>query len=367
MNNDMIWDVAIAGAGIVGLACAQALQQRGYQVIVLDKSRGVGGRVATRRLYQTCVDHGIPTLQCGPQDAASYREWVANLVSQGVLQPWPLTARHRVTQRLSSLEYPINSEFNDEINDADENTNGTSQHYYAPAGITAIAKSLATNLPLQLGQRVVAIHLHRNPAIWQVQTEPTTETETALTVQAKALILAMPAPQALELCLPLQASGLSTSVLNALAQVTFAPCLTAIASYNPTIPWQSLPWAELSCCADPTVMQILADCSKREMPCGPQFVFHSTSTFATQHLESTDLAAVGQLMVSSAQRHVPWLANPEHLQVHRWRYAIATGGHPGHALNGALDLPLWICGDWCTGSRLQDAFAVGQAVAKQMA
>ena len=43
-----MFDVAIIGAGLAGLTCAQQLHQAGYRVVIVEKSRGVGGRVATR-------------------------------------------------------------------------------------------------------------------------------------------------------------------------------------------------------------------------------------------------------------------------------------------------------------------------------
>ena len=41
--------IAVVGAGIAGAACAASLQQAGVQVTLFDKSRGVGGRMSTRR------------------------------------------------------------------------------------------------------------------------------------------------------------------------------------------------------------------------------------------------------------------------------------------------------------------------------
>ena len=43
--------VAIIGAGLAGLSCAQALVQSGHQVHVFDKSRGPSGRMSTRRRH----------------------------------------------------------------------------------------------------------------------------------------------------------------------------------------------------------------------------------------------------------------------------------------------------------------------------
>ncbi len=51
-------DIAVIGAGIAGLVCAQQLSQAGYSVLVVEKSRGLGGRLATRRLHGTWADHG---------------------------------------------------------------------------------------------------------------------------------------------------------------------------------------------------------------------------------------------------------------------------------------------------------------------
>ena len=41
--------IAVIGAGLAGLSCAQALLQAGHTVHVFDKSRGPSGRMSTRR------------------------------------------------------------------------------------------------------------------------------------------------------------------------------------------------------------------------------------------------------------------------------------------------------------------------------
>ena len=50
--------VVIIGAGMAGLACARHLADAGLAVVLLDKGRGVGGRVATRRVGDMQFDHG---------------------------------------------------------------------------------------------------------------------------------------------------------------------------------------------------------------------------------------------------------------------------------------------------------------------
>ncbi len=53
--------VAVIGTGLSGLACATVLREGGEGVVLFDKSRGYGGRVASRRREGFAFDHGLPT------------------------------------------------------------------------------------------------------------------------------------------------------------------------------------------------------------------------------------------------------------------------------------------------------------------
>ncbi len=331
---------------MTGLACALALQNAGYRVVVVEKSRGVGGRVATRHLPLSLVDHGAPTVERALYGGSRYGAYIDALVEQKIVQPWSGNQIYDASfsQGQWSLE-PIQS-------------SGAAQYYAAPEGMTAIAKELAKTLPIELTQRVTGLHLDGN--IWQITTE-------AKTFYAKAVVVAIPAPQALDLCIPLVQDGLSAAVIAALQNVQFDPYITAIAGYAPSAPWQSLPWAELRCHNDPVIARMICDRRKREMPSGSCFAIHSTPAFAMEHFEAADLTAVGQQMLDYiAEVYAPWFAAPELLQVHRWRYAIAANGYPGHPLSAQLSQPLWICGEWCVGSTIQNAFEVGLEVARQL-
>lgn len=56
---------AVIGAGLAGLTAAAVLKQAGHRVAVFDKSRGLGGRLATRRRGDGAFDHGAPRAQGG--------------------------------------------------------------------------------------------------------------------------------------------------------------------------------------------------------------------------------------------------------------------------------------------------------------
>ena len=81
--------VAIIGAGLAGLSCAQALVQAGHQVHVFDKSRGPSGRMSTRRTEDPAgpwqCDHGA---QYFTARDATFRAEVARWQQAGVAALW---------------------------------------------------------------------------------------------------------------------------------------------------------------------------------------------------------------------------------------------------------------------------------------
>lgn len=66
----------IIGAGLAGLTAARALTSRGISVVVLDKGRRPGGRMATRRLGEATFDHGAQFFTVrSPEFAALFSDW----------------------------------------------------------------------------------------------------------------------------------------------------------------------------------------------------------------------------------------------------------------------------------------------------
>ena len=57
----------IIGAGISGLHLGQLLKQKNITSTIIEKSPGVGGRVATRRIDELGLDHGAPFFEDAPQ------------------------------------------------------------------------------------------------------------------------------------------------------------------------------------------------------------------------------------------------------------------------------------------------------------
>ncbi len=325
----MLADVAVVGAGLAGSSCAQLLRAAGYSVVVLEKSRGAGGRVATRRARETRIDHGLPFWgEQGPHT----RALIAAARSEGLLRPWP---RDRIT-------------------------------YCSPNGNSEIGRFLARDLDIRLQHQVEAIGAHRD-RYWQLtcanNANKTTESDKKSEIfTARALVLAIPAPQAAPL---LQAAEIEPAPVTILAQldaVRYAPCITVMAGYSPETPPPN--WRALDFEGHSQLQWIGLDSSKRDRPLQPVFVIHSSPEFAERYLNASDLDAVASKLLDGAARAVAMPLNlPEWLQIHRWRYAIPTRFLQAGCLSASDPLPYVCCGDWCAGNNIEAALASGRAAA----
>ena len=72
---------AVIGAGLAGLTAARALADAGLAVVVFEKSRGLGGRLATRRTREGLdYDHGAPLV---PRAPAAFADYLDRAVAAG--------------------------------------------------------------------------------------------------------------------------------------------------------------------------------------------------------------------------------------------------------------------------------------------
>jgi renalase len=185
-------DILIVGAGIAGLMAADVL--RDYNVVLLDKGRGVGGRLATRRIGPGLADHGAQFFTVRDPEFGDY------------VQRW----------RDAGLVY----EWAHGWLDADLNANRDGHPRYAVrGGLNALAKHLARDQQVRTEVQITAV---------LQEADGWTLNDTAGNVYtARALVLTPPVPQSLAL---LDAGNviLSASDRASLEQIEYSPCLAGM-------------------------------------------------------------------------------------------------------------------------------------------
>lgn len=318
-------DVCVVGAGIAGLTAAGELAARGLDAVVLEKSRGLGGRAATRRVGTNRADHGAQHVTVRDE---RFRHRIEAWAAEGRVAEWSRGFHHL---RDGRLEAPSDGH----------------PRYALPEGMNTLGKLLAEGIEVRRRTRATAVR--RIGGGWRV------ELEGGDPLTAHRVVIAIPAGQAREL---LADTPLPDGVASALDAVAFDPCWAVIAGYPPEA---APPWRGVQVEGDPVVAWVAHDSGKRTDPEETVLVLHSTPELAHAFGRDRPDEAAPRLLAAAAEALGGWIEAPRWRDHQRWRYALARTPHPEACLPAGEGLVL--AGDWCGGARVEAAYLSGLAAA----
>ena len=315
----------IIGGGISGLITATLLQRRGLKAIVLDKGKGIGGRLATRRIEHESDTKGV--FDYGAQYFSvadpQFQTWVDDWLAQGIVKKW--------CRGFDGKE-------------------GVS--YCGVDGIRSIAKYLARDLEVHTQSKVVQIGYDKR---WSI------ETEAEELYEADFLVMTPPVPQSLEL-LDASLIALPLDFRFSLENITYHRCITVLALLEKpsniaspggmALENESLAW--------------LADNHQKGIsPNGHAVTLHASHRFSEDFWDSDDAEIVYKLFTAAADYLDSAVVK---YQVHRWRYSIPKTFYTQPCL-ALSELPLVMAGDGFVSPNIEGAalsgIAAGQLIAKR--
>ena len=314
--------VVVIGAGMAGLTAAHRLQEQ-CDVVVLDKGRGVGGRLATRRIGEATIDHGAQFITT---HTAEFAEVVERLVGESVVAPW---FRGRVGP--------------EGVNDSDGHT-----RFRGSVSMNAIAKNLAVGLEVRTASLVSSL-VHDGKS-WTVVLADGTE------LQADGIVVTSPVPQTLAL---LESGGvvLTPNDAEALALIEYDPCVAFMAVLDGPSGLAE-PGA-----VDPVEGPIdwMADNFLKGISAVPAVTIHATPKFSRAQWDAPD-EVITEALLDAAQLESSVI--PGSVQIQRWRYARPSVEHPERFLN-LSGVPPFVCaGDAFGGAKVEGAALSGAAAAE---
>lgn len=303
--------VAIIGAGMSGLSCADGLTKAGHDITLFDKGRGPGGRMSTRRmetpLGQVSFDHGAQYFTA--RDPAFLKQ-VKAWESMGVATAWSMPAP-----------------------DA----------WVGAPGMNAIIKAMAEQHDVRWGNQVE--RLENCAGTWSLKTRDQSFPD------FDSVVLAIPAEQALPF-LSLHDFTMAREAMLARSQ----PCWTAMFTFAAPLPGVpeivrdhgNIGWAARN--------------NAKPQRSGPEgWVVQARPEWSRAHVEDCADQVIPVLLQELAEALGADIPSPIASAAHRWRYAMSGGLRHGAMWNA--DIGLGLCADWLLGPRVECAWLSGQALA----
>jgi renalase len=306
-------DIIIIGGGMAGLSAATALASTAQRIIVLDKGRGPGGRMAARRVEiageTVSFDHGAQYFTVrDPAFRAEVEAWEV----EGVAARWPAAGE---------------------------------EAWVGTPGMNSPVRAMAEGLDVRWGVR--AERLLRNASGWLVDAGE--QQFTATTV-----LVAVPAEQAAVLL-----AEAAPDLAALAAGVQSAPCWAVMAGFAAPLP---IPSDTVRSETDP-ISWAARNSSKPGRGGAETWVIHASPARSGELIDAPKDAAAEALLADFFAATGTPPVKPDHLDAHRWLYAqpAPLGGAPAR-FDPALGIG--IAGDYLHSPRVEGAWLSGRALAE---
>lgn len=320
--------IAIIGAGMAGISAALKLQDKA-QITIFDKSRGIGGRMATRRTEKYNFDHGAQFFTAKSEE---FQGLCQKAQKEGVIDLWnadfvEITAGEVTNSRKFSAEYP---------------------HYVATPQMNSLCKHLAQDLNINLGQKITKIDFRDKK--WTLQND-----QDEKFTDFDYLILAIPSHQVLDL--------ISENIADyqRIKEVKMLGCFALMVGLkeDPKLDFQA------ALVKESIISWISVNSSKPKRAGGSTILVNSRNSWAEENMEEDPELLKQQLLeelikITDLDKNIV-----DHIAIHRWRYAN-IGKQKGDSFIFDEKQVLGICGDWLIHGRVEAAYQSGGNLAEKI-
>lgn len=320
--------IAIVGAGFSGLVLAQQLRDVAT-VTLFEKSRGVGGRMATRYADDYEFDHGA---QFFTARTPAFREFLQPLLRDQVVANWApkfaeLDRNGTRDRRDWGDEYP---------------------HYVGMPRMNAVGKYLATGLDVRTNTRIQEVL--RDKGKWSL-----VDSDGRCHHEFDWLVLTAPAPQTAML------ASAYPELLALCEARKMRACVALLLGFEAPL---DLPW-QAAVVRDADISWMTVNSSKPGRTADFTMLVHSTNAWASTHIDDEPDALRAHLIDEASAVSGMDLRKARYSEVHRWRSANIDK-RDGPACYVDESSRLAACGDWFLRGRVEAAFTSANALTGQL-
>ncbi len=321
--------VLIIGAGVTGLTAGRKLRGKGYFVEILDKGRGIGGRLATRTINtegigESKFDYGAQFLTASGKVFSSLKD---ELIDKNVIRVWSNKLEENI---------PLNKK--------------ETIYYCGVKSMRSIAKYLAADLLIHNSTKISKIVFTDE---WTIISEDGKQ------FSGDYLILTQPVPQILEL-IDNSELKLQTSLRARLEKISYDPCIAVLAVLNgpsniKTPGGIKLNGEPISFIADNKIKGISEEVTAVTIHTGPKF--------SRQNWDNNDDYLVREIS-KYAENYLG--SKIVDYQIHRWKYSFAKTLFANTCV--AIEDPglVILAGDAFAAPKIEGAFLSGTSAAQKL-
>lgn len=304
------------GAGLAGLLAGRALADAGAEVVLFDKGRAPGGRLATRRIGAARLDHGAQFFTVRDE---RFEALVRGWRDEGLVREWCRGF------------------------DRDDGH----PRYVVDGGMNALAKHIARGLDVRCGSLVFRID--RDAGGWVVGLDDATHT------QVDAVVVTCPLPQTASLLFTAE-----IELPEVLRRTDYDRTLALLAVLDGPSAVPAPGGVQATAHEDP-VFSFVADNLAKGVSDVTALTLHANAAWSAAHWDDPPADAHAALLAAA----LPWFGNATVVQAQhkRWRFATPQAIWPEPCWVGDGRQPIVVAGDAFAGPRVEGAALSGIAAA----
>jgi len=308
--------LAIIGGGLAGSSLGHLLQNDAT-IDIFEKARGLGGRMATRYADDFEFDHGT---QFFTVRHPAFQDFLAPYMLDQTVRPW----EPRCVYWDGENQDLIPSE--------------ATGLFVATPRMNSLVKKIVANLTIQRATRIM--RMEKMPQGWILY-----DHNNQFHGPYDWVISTAPAPQTFEL--------FPKSFIHRYRRddIRMRGCFTLMLGF--TKPFET--GFDFAKGTNSIISSLALNSHKPQRPNGMSLVIHSDNQWADTHIEDDKSIILHQLKTEAENILEHPLDDADYESLHRWRYALCDKPlQDGFLVDRHQKLA--VCGDWCEGGRIENAF-----------
>ncbi len=311
-------NVAIIGAGLTGITIANLIKKR-INFTIFEKSRGLGGRMATRRAEPYQFNHGAQYFKV---ENKGFKDFLNPLIKNKIIKNLELNHVEILNKEIIK-KFKINSK----------------KYFTAQSKMNDVVKSLAkNNFSIKLSCKIVQIKKLNNK--WFIF-----DSDIVSYGPYDWLFLTIPPNQVIDIL------NKDFKFIDIIKKIKMNSCYSIMLGFDET---KKLNF-DTALCLDQDIRWLSLNKEYQDNKEYFNLIINSSYNFAEQNINNSKIEISDYLIKQASDVLCCKLDNYKYKAIHFWKYAMSQ---KSNNLGSLLDenLKIIVCGDWCMNGRVEGAF-----------